>query len=272
MPVIRSGAAAALVVALYFIAAASAAAQTAVRPKPQSTHTRPWSVDFSLQTENQGEGQPTQNEFDATVTRTVNPRLSITGGLAQHDRFNVLDTQANIGASVKFRDHISVSGTFTEGFGAEMTSRHQISLKGSGLVARRWQPLVEFEHKWYIREITLTTLTLGVGTRATPRLGLQAKYIASDSQAKGNGQAGSIGMSYGVNRRVTVTGGFGYGDEHYRAKTEVEVVRKATVLDLQGGATFHLAGSRDLHVSYEFQDYKNLYSTQTVIVGVTLPF
>jgi opacity protein-like surface antigen len=263
----------------------SATAAQTVPPPAQSPNTqarkiakspvagRPWDLDAEFQLENQGRGEPNQQEFQFTLTRHLSPRLSISGGLDQHNRFDELDTQASIGAHVGLHRHnLQLSGTYTEGFGAEMTSRHEVSLKTTMLVHRRLQPSVEYTFKRYVRKIHQSSLTLGLGGRVTPRLGVLGQWLFSDSNAGKGGTAVSGGVSYGVNERLSLAGAAGYGHEHFLVKTVREVERRATALDFQGSATVHLPHHRSMKLGYEFQDRRHYYSTHVLTLNYSMSF
>jgi hypothetical protein len=242
--------------------------KTAEKPSDQ----RPWSLEVSSQTEQQT-GDAADQETDLQISRQVSPKLTVSFGANQQDRYDVVDTQANVGASWAIPDrHMQISGAYTEGFGADETSRHEIEAKVTMALHKRVRPSFEYERKWYVHDIAAHTLTMAAGVQTTKRLGLLGQLLISDSNVGKSGTAGLGGFAYGVNQTLTITGGVGYGHEYFLVKTVSEIRRRAIALAAQVGATIHLKDHRNLELQYQYQDRLDYYKTNVISASYTMSF
>ena len=181
---------------------------------------------MSSQFENQEPGQPDDMETELSISRQVTPKLTLSAAVNQQDRFNDVDTQGIFGGSYAIPDHhMLVDAHYTEGFGADQTSRHELGGKVSLALHKRIRPSFEYVHKWYVRGIREQSFTYATGVQVTPRLGVLGQLMIADSNIGKGGTAGLGGFGYGVNKHLTVTGGLGYGHEYFLAKTHTEVPR-----------------------------------------------
>lgn len=256
---------------------AAARAQSTPKLVPKTgekpTVKNPWSFEVSSQFENQEPGKPDEMETEFSISRQVTPKLALSAAVNQQDRFNNVDTQGIFGGSYAIPDrHMQVESHYTEGFGADQTSRHELGGKMSIALHKRIRPSFEYVHKWYIKGIREQSFTYATGVQVTQRLGLLGQLMIADSNIGKGGTAGLGGFGYGVNKHLTVSGGLGYGHEYFLAKTHREVRERALALAAQGGATIHLPDHRNLELQYQYQDRIDFYATHVFSASYTMSF
>jgi YaiO family outer membrane protein len=254
-----------LVLAAVMLCADAASAQSAIPRK--------WKFEFQgshgeLSGDHSDEGQ-----YDFTLDRIINRRVTLSAGVNQQSRFDELDTQAVVGGQVGFATRRTLlEGTYTEGFGAEMVARHGADLQGSFQLSKKIRPEFEYEYTRYIEDFYLHRTTIGVALLATTRLQGEIKFQNSQASEDKGGNSGTAGIQYALNDRVTIIAGAGYGHEHYLAKSVEEVRRELTAFGLTGEADISIPHHQSIKVKWEFQDRKTAYKTNLLTVSYAKSF
>jgi YaiO family outer membrane protein len=262
-------------VAILFASAAPAVAQTPApaTAKPPAPAPHPWKVSITGQHGELSGDHDEEGQYTFSLARTVNHRLTVTGSVDQHNRFDELDTQAVGGVQIVFPKRRSLLNiTYTEGFGAQQASQHGIDTSFSWQAHNHVRPELEIEYDRYIDENFLTKFTAGVALIPNAKFQSQLQWILSSASQDKGGSAGVFGFSYAADHRTTITAGAGYGHQHFIAKAVEEIKEDLTVLVVDAGVSWTLAKRNTLGVQWQFQDRRHAYNTNLFIVNWSRTF
>jgi len=249
--------------------AQTATAQTA----PTRSTPRPWKVSFDGSHGELSGKHSDQGEYKFGLEKAITPKVKVSTGVDQHDRFDELDTQLILGSELGFVRHRSLlTITYVEGFGAEEASRHDIDAAFSFQTGKHVRPEFEYEYEQYIEDLFLSKVTAGLAFLPSEKLQGELKLVVSNASGGKGGTAGTFGISYAINGRVSLKGGGGYGHQHFLAKSTTEVKSELTALGLSGEVDWSLPHHNSVNVGWEFADRKTAYKTNTLKVGWSRSF
>jgi len=247
---------------------ARAVPATAQTPSPQYT------LDVNLLHQNLSDSKPVQQEFTVQLTKKIGALDTVFGAIDQHNRFDELDTEVTIGASHTYvRQRMRLTGSYTEGLGAEQASEHAFEIKVGQALAKHFEPEVKYEFKYYDPDIITNVITLGGLVPVKGSFSIAGGYQHSYGPSGDDGDAVSVTVNVNASRAVGLTFGSGFGDEHVLARTQTEVLRfDKKAFTLQGGFSWSIDARRTLGVSYEFQDRIDLYRINGLTVDWSQSF
>jgi uncharacterized protein YegP (UPF0339 family) len=256
-------------VLIFCAGATPAGAQTpapAAAAKPAPPAPRPWTVSFQGQHGELSGEHDEEGQYTFTLAKAINRRVTVSGAVDQHNRFDELDTQAVGSVQIGFPTRRSLlKATYTEGFGAAQAAQHGIDTAFSWQAHAHVRPELEIEYDRYIDENFLTKFTAGVVLMPNAKFQSQIQWILSTAAHDNGGSAGVAGFSYSANGRTKFTAAAGYGHQHFIAKAVEEVKENLTVLVVDAGVSWTLPKHNTLGVQWQFQDRRHAYDTNLFI-------
>ena len=262
-----------------FGAATRSAAQTppAAAPPPPPV----WSAEVINDFTDPGGGLPNMNTTSVQFARREGSQSRVFFGVAQHDRYDDLDTslQAGIGHAFGSRQQLELEASVAFGFGDPVGfAKRDYDVNGSVRVTPRVRAVFEFERSEYVDPLDLNQLTLGLKLTPNDRDWVQPVYVGTQGTVSpGVDAAGhAFGLQASAQMRPALAlvfkGGYGHEQALARIRTRVEVVRRLKQLDLSPGLAWTIDQRHTLTVGYSFEDKKGSHTQHGLIVDLLLGF
>jgi YaiO family outer membrane protein len=234
--------------------------------------TRRFRLDLGYVYENLSSGLSDWHSEAVRLSVRLGRKTRVIVGVEQFHRFDVDDTQVNVGIVQSLPADITVYAAYTHGFDAQVVARDVFEAEVGYRLTSWATALLAYRHMEYLGDVSADVITPGLELTWAPWVSLRARYYYSKASNQGGGSAFAGQLTFKPEGPVSVYVGGAYGRETFQAGTVVEVLRSLDVVTLTGGVSWRVTDWMGVRVDYAYEDRITSYTKHSLGTSVFFEF